>query len=268
MLPNPFPAASEASRQHAQIEAPNESVGIVIDDGEYVPLANVHHDPVNAFAISVDDEEKYADQIKAVIHSHCIPARQYGAHDGPLMAGPSIADMTQQAVMGCPWGLVTVIDKTSHECVLWWGDGVPVAPLVGRPFVTGIYDCYSAGRDAYRTDAFGFVKERWGVDAIELPDFPRNATWWIDRDENGNPRVPQNLFLDNFMAAGFKQISRDDLLPGDGLLMQYGASIVNHAAIYLGNGEIFHHLRGRLSRREPVSRWVEYTTNYLRYDPK
>jgi hypothetical protein len=45
ILPDPFPAASAAARKHAEIEWPNESIGFVIEGGEYVPLVNVHPDP-------------------------------------------------------------------------------------------------------------------------------------------------------------------------------------------------------------------------------
>lgn len=268
MFPNPYPAASDAARHHAEIEAPNESVGIVIDDGEYVPLVNVHATPTEAFAISSEDEEKYAGQIKAVIHSHCLMPGEFDVQDGPLIGGVSSGDMQQQAAMGLPWGLVTVIDKTSHESVLWFGDDVPVAPLVGRPFVHGIYDCYSAIRDAYRSDEFGFVKERWDESSIVLPDFPRDFNWWEDRGADGNARIPENLYMNNFAAAGFKSIGRDEMEPGDVFLAQIGASVTNHGGIWLGENLIFHHLRRRLSRREAGSRWMEYTTSYLRYDPR
>lgn len=268
MLPNPFPAASDAARHHAEIEAPNESVGIVIEDGEYVPLVNVHHEPTEAFAISNEDEEKYHGQIKAVIHSHCLMPGDFEVQDGPLIGGISSGDMAQQHEMGCPWGLVTVIDKTSHESVLWWGDELPVAPLIGRPFVHGIFDCYSAIRDAYRSDEFGFVRERWDVESIVLPDYPRDFNWWEATDANGNARIPENLYLTNFAAAGFRPIGQEELQSGDVFLAQIGATVTNHGGIYLGTGLIYHHLRRRLSRREPGSRWLEYTTNYLRYEPR
>jgi cell wall-associated NlpC family hydrolase len=274
MYPNPFPAASEAARRHAEIEAPKESVGIVIDDGrgdgggEYVPLENVSHEPERAFDISGEDDERYRGQVKAVIHSHCLAPEEFDPGEGPLIAGPSAGDMEQQATMGLPWGLVTVIDKTSHETVLWWGDSLPVAPLVSRPFVHGIFDCYSAIRDSYRRDEFGFVREYYNVPSITLPDFPRDFAWWHDRDDAGNLRVPQNLYLDNFAAAGFVPVGRDEARAGDVFLAQIRAPVVNHGGVYLGDGTWLHHPRGRLSVREPVSRWLEYVTHFLRYEGK
>jgi cell wall-associated NlpC family hydrolase len=262
-----FPAATAAARHHAEIEAPRESVGIVIDDGEYVPLDNVHPDPTQAFAIATADEDRYRGQVKAVIHSHVLAPSEFDPRDGPLLAGPSAADMAQQAQMSCPWGLVTVIDKLSHETVLWWGDSLPVAPLVGRPFFHGIFDCYSLIRDFYRGDEFGTVAEAFGA-PVALPDFPRDFDWWTDRDDAGNPLVPKNLYLENFAAAGFRPIGRDELRAGDVFLAQVQAPVTNHGGIYLGDGSILHHLRRRLSRREPAAPWIEYITHFLRYEPR
>lgn len=278
MFPNPFPAASDAARHHAEIEAPRESVGIVIDDGaghhEYVPLENVHPDPAKAFSISAGDEARYLGQVRAVIHSHVLSPAEINPGEGPLVAGPSAGDMEQQAQMGLPWGLVTVIDKSNpdaarwaaHETVLWWGDQLPVEPLLGRPFVHGIWDCYSLIRDSYRRDEFGFVREHYGVKAITLPDFPRDFGWWHNRDDAENPVTPRDMYRENFAAAGFREIERDDLRAGDVILCQFQSDVVNHGGVYLGNGVWIHHLRGRLSTREPVSRWLrEYGRYFLRY---
>lgn len=270
MIQNPFPAASDAAKKHAEIEWPKESVGIVTRDGEYVPLENVHPEPEKSFSISDADALTYKDETAAVIHSHCLRGAEIDPLDGPLMAGPSSADMQQQAVMEadkpCPWGLVTVIDKHSHETVLWWGDSLPIAPLIGRPFVHGIYDCYSLIRDAYLGDEFGFVKEYFDRQSILLPDQPRDFGWWDSKDSAGQPVQPGNLYIENFAKAGFRIIGQADLQPGDVFLAQIGASVVNHGGIYLGNGVIMHHLRRRLSKREPGSRWLEYVVKYLRYE--
>ena len=274
MLPDPFPTASAAARHHAEIEAPRESVGIVIDDGaghvEYVPLENVHPEPTRAFEISAADADQWRGQMRAVIHSHVLGVDDFDPQDGPLAAGPSAADMEQQAQMQLPWGLVTVIDRSSHGSVLWFGDEVAAMPgyppVLERPFIHGIYDCYSLIRDSYRFDPFGFVREHFGRPSILLPDFPRDFAWWHDRDDDGGPRVPRNLYVDNFTAAGFHPIDRDELRAGDVILAQVRAEVVNHGGVYLGNGTWAHHLRGRLSTREPAGRWVhEYGRYFLRY---
>ena len=267
MLPNPFPAASDAAKRHAEIEFPKESVGIVTLDGEYVPLVNVHATPDKSFAISDEDALAYHDNMAAVIHSHCLIGTEIDPMDGPLSAGPSSADMRQQIEMELPWGIVTVIDGGSHETVLWWGDSLPgpIPSLIGRPFYHGIFDCYSLIRDAYRGDEFGFVKEFYGRDSIVLPDYPRDFDWWEETEDEEQPRLPQNLYMENFTNAGFKQIQQSELRAGDVFLAQVAAPVINHGGIYLGDGLIAHHLRRRLSKREPGSRWGEYMSIFLRF---
>lgn len=266
MLHDPYPEIGDAARRHAEADYPNESVGIVTRSGAYVPLVNIHANPFESFAISDDDALAYRDDTAALIHSHCLRAEDVDPLDGPLMAGPSVADMQQQQAMMVPWGIVTVIDKVSHETILWFGDQLPIAPLIGRQFIHGIHDCYSLIRDAYRGDEFGFIKQHFGRESILLPDQPRDFDWWADRRADGTSVIPGNLYMDHFAQAGFRSIAQTDLRPGDVFLAQVGAPVVNHGGLYLGNNLIAHHLRRRLSKREPGARWIEYMTLFLRYE--
>lgn len=102
--------------------------------------------------------------------------------------------------------------------------------LLGRPFEHGIQDCYTLARDFYRQNF-----------DLHLADYARPNQWW----ENG-----LNLYMDNFRAEGFELV--DDLRPriGDAFLLAIHSEVPNHAAIYVGDGEIIHHLYGRLSRKE------------------
>jgi cell wall-associated NlpC family hydrolase len=121
-----------------------------------------------------------------------------------------------------------------------------VAPLVGREWAHGVLDCYSLIRDWYD-------QER----GIDLPDFTRFDEWWM---RGGN------LYLDNFETAGFSAVSSDDMDVGDVLLMQVASPVPNHAAIYLGDGLILHHLQGRLSSRDVYGGyWQKITTHTLRH---
>jgi cell wall-associated NlpC family hydrolase len=78
-----------------------------------------------------------------------------------------------------------------------------------------------------------------------------------------------NLYLDNFGSAGFgvtDLTDRTSLKVGDVLLMQVAASVPNHAAVYLGDGLILHHLQGRLSSRDVYGGyWQKVTTHALRH---
>jgi cell wall-associated NlpC family hydrolase len=95
---------------------------------------------------------------------------------------------------------------------------------------------------------------------IDLPDFERFDEWW---------KRGMNLYLDNFGSAGFEDTNltdRADLKVGDALLMQVASPVPNHAAVYLGDGLILHHLQGRLSSRDVYGGyWQKVTTQVLRH---
>ena len=267
ILPDPYPAASVAARRHAEIEWPREAIGYVIGNGEYVPLVNVHPDPENHVAISAEQEEEYRTEKVAVIHSHCLRTGEFHAADGPLGAGPSEHDMRQQIAHACPWGLVVVLDGHSQDTVIWWGDELGVvAPLLKRPFIHGVFDCYSIIRESYRTDAFGFVKDYFGMESVLLPEYPREFGWWSNR-ENGKEVKPKDIYREGFKLAGFAMIEQHQMRPGDVFLASINChGVTNHGGIYLGNGEILHHYRGHLSKTDVASRWLNHVTHYLRYE--
>jgi cell wall-associated NlpC family hydrolase len=143
---------------------------------------------------------------------------------------------------GVPWFIVSYPNGQ-------WFELSPkgyVAPLVGREWSHGVLDCYSIVRDWY-------AQER----GLSLPDFQRFDEWW---------RRGENLYVDNFGAAGFAVVEPDDLLVGDVFLMQVHSEVPNHAAIYLGDGLILHHLQGRLSSRDVYGGyWQKITTHTLRH---
>lgn len=92
---------------------------------------------------------------------------------------------------------------------------------------------------------------------IVLPDFERNELWW----ERG-----ENLYLENFKRAGFSEVPVEELAPGDGILFQVRAPVINHAAIYLGDDIILHHVMNRLSRRDIFSGfWKRCARLVVRY---
>jgi cell wall-associated NlpC family hydrolase len=96
---------------------------------------------------------------------------------------------------------------------------------VDRPFLHGIFDCYTLVRDYYRRE-FGL----W------LPaNIQRTYGWW----ESGD-----NLYVDGAPKYGFRTV--EDVRRHDLLVMKFGP-VPNHGAIYLGEGKVLHHLGGRFS---------------------
>jgi len=128
-------------------------------------------------------------------------------------------------------------NTTDPQC---WGDQLPKAPLLGRPFVHGIWDCYSLVRDWHASEH-----------GIIIPEYPRAHLWWRPEDgyEGGN------MYEEGFVEAGFKRVIRSSPLPGDCFICRLKSPVLNHAGVYLGNDTILHHPGGSLSLRSPASRW-------------
>lgn len=162
---------------------------------------------------------------------------------------PSEADRVACESTNIPWYILSLVDDS-------WTTLKPkrfTPPLYGRTFYHGIIDCYSLVRDWYKLER-----------GIELKNFVRDDQWW----ESG-----QNLYVDNFRLAGFYEVPRingdldfSNVLIGDVLLMQIQSNVSNHAAIYLGDGLIAHHLYGRLSSRDIFGGiYQKHTSHILRF---
>jgi proteasome lid subunit RPN8/RPN11 len=227
-----------AMKDHFDSVAPGEGCGaVVVFKGRYrfIPCRNLAESPEDFFVL---DPECYAKaeemgEIVAIAHSH---------YNHP--ATPSDADRVMCEATGLPWiimaipsGLVRVIEPEGYE-----------APLVGRQFCHGVLDCYTLIRDWHK-------RER----GIEMPDFERRWEWWV----NG-----ENLYEDNFEKAGCVEVHRPDMQPepGDILLMQIASPVINHAGIYLGDGQFLHHAVNRLSSRDVYGGyWRHHTVKIVRH---
>lgn len=209
----------EAAANHAQTEYPREACGLVVvvkGKARYVPCRNLAD--TDHFKLCPEDYARAEDmgEIVRVVHSH-----------PDAFAEPSELDRAQCEVTALPWSIVAVRDAQAQE----WADFEPCgyeAPLVGRAFVHGSHDCY------------GLIRDWYGRRGVDLPDFERTDEWW----KHGG-----DLYMDNFAAAGFEPVT-DEVREGDIFLMQIEAAVANHAAIYIGDGLILHHLYGRLSSRD------------------
>ena len=208
-----------AALEHAILAYPRESCGLVIvERGRmvYVRCKNLSASG-DQFAMCPTDYAAAEDrgEVVAVVHSH---------PDAP--ANPSQADLVACEASGLPWWIVGLPSATWRGCA---PSGYR-APLVGREFHHGVLDCYALMRDAYRE-----------LCGIELPEFHREDDWW---------HRGQNLYLDNFEAAGFVRVPDESLRVHDALLMKVISPVPNHAAMLVEDNIILHHLHGRLSSRD------------------
>jgi len=222
---------------------PEEAVWVITQAGcRWV--ANTASDPRKTFSVSDQDMlQAYREGLVAIVHSH---------PNGPDC--PSEADMRGQIDSGVPWGIICT-DGNACLPITWWGEGIEKEPLIGRGFRHGITDCYSLIRDYYLVEQ-----------GIKLPEFPRSWNWWNEG---------QDLYTDGFPRAGFRRFDPDKEPPqeGDMWFAQLRSKVPNHGGIYLGDETILHHTTAnkavdssRLSKREPIHRWLPHITHWLRHE--
>ncbi|WP_241647303.1 C40 family peptidase [Rosenbergiella metrosideri] len=219
----------EAIRQHVIAEYPKEACGVIIQKSNkqtYMPCHNDADDPLNTFVMR-DSDYRSAEQegeVIMIIHSH---------PDVPVLI-PSEMDRIQCDYSGLEWGIMSWPD----------GDFCTFSPrtdrdYVGRPWVLGHADCWSLIMDYHKRE-YGIELRNWSVP----------YEWWASGKEN--------RYEDNWRAEGFIEVQTPQ--PGDMIMMQIGAPVTNHAAIYLGDNLILHHNYGNLSTRVPYGQYFRDRT--------
>lgn len=231
----------QAIQAHAVAEYPRECCGLIVATagGEaYVACRNAAATPSEHFRLPAEDYAYAEDQgeLVAVVHSH---------PNAP--ASPSDADRVECEKHGLPWHIVSVGQvvgegpscgdvQTIHPCGYQ-------APLVGRQFAHGILDCYTLVADFYLREL-----------GVALGHYERQDRWW----ERG-----QDLYsLERLRAEGFELVS-DEPRRGDMIIMQVRSEVPNHAGVYLGAGQMLHHMQNRLSETVPYGGTWSACTRYV-----
>ena len=234
-------AVWEAMYAHAEGQQPRESCGLVVQThgrGQvYWHCRNLASEGDQFVLSPVDfaEAEEHCAEILAVVHSH-----------PNASANPSMADRVgcersklPWLIVGWPSGMLKRLEPTG------W-----IAPYVGREFHHGVLDCYTLIQD-------WFVREL----EIVLPDFEREDGWWEERPGH----AAQDLYMNGFTSAGFVQV-RGEPQRHDVILMNVRSDKANHGAVYLGNGEMLHHLHSRLSEITLYGGyWQRHTVMLLRH---
>ena len=152
------------------------------------------------------------------------------SHRGTRKASPMDVVACQQT--GVPW---YILGDDGLERI-----DPQIAPFECREFEYGWSDCYSLVRDYVGS----------------LPDFPRELEFW---------KLQHSPYEENFAACGWGIIPIQDAQAGDVFLMKIlSPEVPNHAAVYLGEGIILHHLWGRFSRKDQWGPFMQKTTHALR----
>lgn len=222
--------------KHAEHEYPKESCGLIVKVGKskkYIRCTNVadSQHSTDEFVIS---PQEYSDaeelgEVIAVVHSHPDATTQ-----------PSIRDRAVCSAMEIPWVITS------------WPDGdirtiVPEkAPLEGRYFCHGTdWDCYGLVRDYYRE-----------IYDIQLNRYDHDRFWWEDDNDT-------SFYEEKYADEGFYKVTDGTLKEGDLIIMQIRAKKPNHAAIYLGNNIMLHHMFGKLSKKDVFGGYWEENTRFI-----
>ena len=227
----------------AGIEAyPNEACGLIIAVGKkqrVVICRNVSTTPRETFAISPVDYAAAASEGEVIAAWHTHPSGD---------ATPTEGDRVGCEACGLPYLIMGVKkDAAQGEIVLLEPCGY-VAPYVGRPYVGGVFDCYSIVRDWY-------IRER----GVALSDYPRVET-------DGRPGYA--FFLERYPQEGFVRLPEGCAADvGDVFVIQTNGPTTNHLALYVGDDRILHHCHGRLSSHAIYGGgyWQKHTVAHLRH---
>ena len=116
----------------------------------------------------------------------------------------------------------------------------------GEPFLSGAdrQMQIQTGLPWILADCGALIRDAFMLMGVDLPDHERGD---IDDD------AEHEYLRKHFERVGFVRVS-DGLRGGDVILTSYGGH-ANHAALYLGDGQILHHAYNQLSRREPFNQW-------------
>lgn len=227
---------------------PNEACGLILQVGKKsvsVLCANTSEEPGSQFLISVED---YCDaaargEVIGVWHTH--------VNTSPK---PSQADLVGCEASGVPWFILSAYKNEVGEISFSEIEKVEPSgfelPYIGRPYVFGVLDCWSLVQDYYRREY-----------QIKLDSFPRIPEFW----QKGN-----RFFEENWETQGFVRLLQQEPIVGDTFLMQTSpGGVVNHVAVYVGDGLMLHHAHGRLSRRDVYGgHWLKHTSHHLRHKTK
>lgn len=224
--------------EHAAAVFPHEACGLVVAHrGKAAALRakNLSEQPHKWFDLDPDawlEVDENNEEVVGIYHSH---------PNG--LPEPSLADIEGCEASGLPWHIISypaggyrVIEPTGF-----------VTPYLQRPYVHGVHDCYAIVRDWYNRE--------WN---LGLQDFDRSHEWWLKGGD---------LYNDNFAACGFVELKNDEEVQiGDAFLIQFHSPKPNHAAVYIGNGRILHHVQDRLSCEDTYGgMWQKCTVAHLRH---
>jgi len=256
----PFSLLDEILK-HAKDEFPAECAGMIVENKHRVleikrstnsvkpegdETIDHNHISTNNFVLdgaALVEVMKEGKEVVAIYHSHPFTA--------PV---PSEADRYACRKSALPW--VIVNPNTGEYTITSPKDTLPEAPVLGREFVWGVFDCLALVRDVYKAEL-----------SIDIPDFDRGkfGAWDVD--------PTWNKFNESFKDAGFTVVpfshSKD---PHDLTFNKYDVILFNiandlgmkpnHCGVMMNPERkvFYHHLAQRESEASVWGGYYRYTT--------
>lgn len=221
-------------KAYAKLYYPREMCGVIVN-GLFEPCKNVADEPETTFKLCSEGYLRAAEKgdIQAIVHSHV---------NGN--GSPSKQDMISQIETGLPW-LIVVHDGDAEIDRFWFGGEAP-ADFNGLVFRYGVYDCFSLTRF--------ILNYKFN---IELPDLPREE----NEDFSG-------VFTEYAKENGFRLLTPDEPQRMDDVfMMRVGSKTPNHIGVYVGVGQIAHHLKDMKSGMFDLKKWQDRIDGWWRYEP-
>ena len=240
-----------AIQAHATAEYPKECCGLLLAIGrkqQYFPCRNIASEPNEEFRLDPEDYAAAEDlgEVIGIVHSH-----------PDATSRPSPRDLAMCEATGLPWHILSWPEADLRSIT-----PTGSTPLLNRPFVHGVWDCWQVCADWYK-----------GACGLEFEAFKRDDGWWEQADG-------PSLYEEAYETAGFVRV--DQPHRGDMIVMTVGRTAhPNHAGIYLGTDAVLpneesntfgpgpfllHHLYGRPSEIIVFGgTWLDRTRLILRH---
>lgn len=219
----------QAIKEFASGRAEEEACGFVLENGAVVCTPNQASNPKEQFEISPQDYLKYEKEgIKGVWHTHL------------ELDGFSPLDQQVLATDSLPWAVYCLKTDKFHQC-----DPTGIAPLIGRPFCFGVYDCYS------------LVSDKLTELGVVLPKWPRNSY--------GEWNTPTFSPFDEQALNFGRAVNEPPYQEGDILLMNLGdhPGHTDHVGVFVDHQRFLHHPAERESRIDRFGSWWQRKTRLV-----
>jgi proteasome lid subunit RPN8/RPN11 len=200
-----------------------ESCGFVLEDGSVVECVNIAENTREEFEISARDYTTYdLIGIKGVWHSH-LELPGFSAFDQEVISTDTL-----------PWAVYCLANDSFTQV-----DPTMPAPLVGRPFCFGLYDCYS------------LISDKLQEMGVQCPSWPRQH--YGEWDE------PQFFHFDEQAIRHGRPVTDGQYQEGDVLLLNLGGhpGHADHVGVFVDHQRFLHHPAGKLSRIDRFGSWWE-----------